>query len=381
MTPSFPPLAADIAGRPSEEPVLQEDPILHSGARRKLNRKGLLFLAAIGGIGAATLAWGMNSLSLFGPGKPARPRSEIVELPADTLTASAPALVAATSPVPPAVPELPPLPPQPAALPVPLSTVSPSALPGRSPAPAAPVSPRNSLAEQRNNGGPVLQGGSEPLPTSVVARGSASRTVSPDTLLPRGTYIRCVLETRIVSDLPGFTSCVVTEPVYSVNGRTVLIDRGAKITGQYKYDNNDVARVAVLWERVLTPDGMDVQLGSPGVDGLGAAGHPGAIERHWGSRIGSALLVSLLGDAVQIASAVHAPAAASNGITAISPETGIITRQTNPYQSRTADTLQSAARHALQNAANRAATVTLNQGELVTIYASRDIDFAGVLQP
>ena len=252
--------------------------------------------------------------------------------------------------------------------------------PAKSPTPV-PAPARDSLTELRSNGGPVLQGGNEAQPVNVVAQGSVSRNASPDSLMPRGTYIRCVLETRIVSDLPGFTSCVVTEPVYSVNGRTLLIDRGAKITGQYKYENNDVARIAVIWERVLTPDGMDVQLSSPGVDGLGAAGHPGDIERHWGSRIGSALLVSLLGDAVQVASAVHAPAAASTGTTSISAETGAITRQINPYQSRTADTLQSAARNALQGAANRPATVTLNQGELVTIYASRDIDFAGVLQP
>lgn len=365
---------------PPHEPALQEEPVLHSGPRRKLNRKGMLFLAAIGSVGAATLAWGMNSLSLFGPSKPARPRSEVVELPADNLLAY-PATLAAAPSAPPPVPELPPLPPEPAAAPIPLSTSTGAGLhPAKSPAPAA-ASARDSLTELRSNGGPVLQGGNEAQPVNVVAQGSVSRNASPDSLMPRGTYIRCVLETRIVSDLPGFTSCVVTEPVYSVNGRTLLIDRGAKITGQYKYENNDVARIAVIWERVLTPDGMDVQLSSPGVDGLGAAGHPGDIERHWGSRIGSALLVSLLGDAVQVASAVHAPAAASTGTTSISAETGAITRQINPYQSRTADTLQSAARNALQGAANRPATVTLNQGELVTIYASRDIDFAGVLQP
>ena len=378
MNPTFP--MTDAPAYLPEEPALQDEPVLHSGPRRKLNRKGFLFLAAIGGAGAVTLAWGMNSLSLFGPGKPARPRSEVVELPADTLMASANTLMpVAAAPQP--LPELPPLPPAPTAMPVPLSTPTPAEFSRATSASTASPSPRESLTDQRSNGGPVLQGGGDPAPASVVAQGSVSRNASPDTLMPRGTYIRCVLETRIISDLPGFTSCVVTEPVYSLNGRTLLIDRGAKITGQYKYESNDVARIAVLWERVLTPDGMDVQLSSPGVDGLGAAGHPGHIDRHWGSRIGSALLVSLLGDAVQIASAVHAPAAASNSTTALSPETGVITRQINPYQSRTADTLQSAARHALQGAANRPATVTINQGELVTIYASRDIDFAGVLQP
>ena len=55
----------------------------------------------------------------------------------------------------------------------------------------------------------------------------------PDTLLVRGTYIRCVLETRIITDIPGFTSCVVTEPVYSINGRTLLLPKGSKLSGRY----------------------------------------------------------------------------------------------------------------------------------------------------
>ena len=56
---------------------------------------------------------------------------------------------------------------------------------------------------------------------------------NPDALLVRGTYLRCVLETRIITDVPGFTSCLVTEPVYSVNGRTLLLPKGSKILGSY----------------------------------------------------------------------------------------------------------------------------------------------------
>src|SRR5690606_13134224 len=67
-------------------------------------------------------------------------------------------------------------------------------------------------------------------------RSSAQPLYNPDALLLRGTYIRCVLESRIVTDVPGFTSCVVTEPVYSVNGRKLLLPRGSKVMGRYQSD-------------------------------------------------------------------------------------------------------------------------------------------------
>ena len=59
---------------------------------------------------------------------------------------------------------------------------------------------------------------------------SASYIRSPDALLVRGTYLRCVLETRIITDLAGYTSCLLTEPVYSINGRSLLLPKGSRST-------------------------------------------------------------------------------------------------------------------------------------------------------
>ena len=80
----------------------------------------------------------------------------------------------------------------------------------------------------------------------------ASYLRKPDTLLLRGTYLRCVLETHIVTDVPGFTSCVVTEPVYSVNGKRLLLPKGSKLSGTYGGGANG-PRVAVVWDRITTP--------------------------------------------------------------------------------------------------------------------------------
>lgn len=198
---------------------------------------------------------------------------------------------------------------------------------------------------------------------------SAQPLTHPDTLMLRGTFIRCVLETRIITDIPGFTSCVVTEPVYSFTGKRLLLPKGSKVLGKYEMEPNG-PRVAVIWDRIVTPTGIDVNMASPGVDTLGGAGHPGYYSAHWGSRIGAALLISLLSDAFKYEAAEHGPRQ-----TTIS--NGVVTQ--SPFESNTASTMQSIANNAVQRAANRPATVTINQGTVLAIYVAKDVDFSGVV--
>ncbi|MEZ5701882.1 MAG: TrbI/VirB10 family protein [Burkholderiaceae bacterium] len=66
------------------------------------------------------------------------------------------------------------------------------------------------------------------------------------TTLTRGTFIRCSLETKVVSTLPGMTSCIVTEPIYSMNGSHLLIDKGSKVTGEYQYADENYDRIGII---------------------------------------------------------------------------------------------------------------------------------------
>jgi type IV secretion system protein VirB10 len=198
---------------------------------------------------------------------------------------------------------------------------------------------------------------------------SAAPLTHPDTLMLRGTFIRCVLETRIITDIPGFTSCVVTEPVYSFTGKRLLLPKGSKVLGKYDMEP-DGPRVAVIWDRIVTPTGIDVNMASPGIDTLGGAGHPGHYNAHWGSRIGAALLISLLSDAFKYEAAEHGPRT-----TTIS--NGVVTQ--TPFESNTAATIQQLANQAVRRASNRPATVTINQGTVLAIYVAKDVDFAGVV--
>lgn len=351
-------------------------PVLRPEDVQRLNRKALVFLAAIVLLLVLAIA---GMLRAVGGDEAAKqsPREQEVVIP------DLPRIGATAEPPPAPVP----MPMEPVPV-VPLPSGEPSTLrpsPWGMPSPSrlqAPPGPslrdrRSSTTETTPASNPYMQAmlaglpGAEPQDTEAPATAgtTAARPIArPDALLVRGTYIRCVLETRIVTDVPGFTSCVVTEPVYSINGRRLLLPSGSKVLG--RYDSEPLGpRVAVVWDRITTPNGIDISMASPGVDGLGGAGHPGHYSAHWGTRIGSALLVSLVSDAFKYAAAKEGPAGTVIG------EGGVVMQ--SPYESSTARTLERLANQALDN--RRPPTVTIRQGTLLNVYVARDVDFSAVV--
>jgi type IV secretion system protein VirB10 len=368
----------------SPEPLPDLDaaaPVLRTADSQRLNRKALGFLTGIILFLVLMTLWMLHSASA-GQEVTSRQREEAVavpELPRAPTGEPAPNHAATTThDAAEEVPPLPLLPPPPAEH---------AAMPAPPPMPAGPT-----LAERRMGvqpvdappgfaSDPIAQAlfaglpGAQPSTTEQAARPAATDTTSaqflrhPDALLLRGTYIRCILESRIVTDVPGFASCVVTEPVYSVNGQRLLIPKGSKISGRYNGEPTG-PRVAVTWDRITTPTGVDVTMASPGVDGLGSAGHPGNYDAHWGSRIGASMMISLISDGFRYAAAEYGPETTTIA-------NGVVTQ--SPFESTTAHTMERFANQALAKAANRPATVTIPQGTALNVYVARDVDFSGVL--
>lgn len=356
-------------------------PVLQSAEMQRLNRRALLFLAGIVLLLGALAFWLFSARGTAPVANPAPQAAERVVIP--SAPRDLPELPVAREPV--EVPELPPLP---VIEDLPARSSSPgliNALPGS----LLPGDSALSLLERRMQdvagvsspggreadmvGAPGMQ---EAGPASVMQAPADGPTgaeplYSPDTLLLRGTYIRCVLQSRVVSDFPGYTSCVVTEPVYSVNGRRLLLPRGSKVMGFYNADSVIGDRAAIVWDRITTPTGLDVNMRSPGVDNLGAAGSPGHYTAHWGQRITSALLISMLSDAFKYAGAEYGPSETSYG-------NGFVVQ--SPYESNTARTLERMATLALERNMSRPPTVTINQGTLVNVYVARDVDFSAVVR-
>ena len=255
----------------------------------------------------------------------------------------------------------------------PIETLSPPIIDTPPPIiPNIPVQPANMYA---NTDSKFVEDGEAAQKESGagIAQANAVRYMhNRDKLLLQGTYLRCVLETKIVSEVKGFTSCIITEPVYSASGKYLLLPKGSKVMGQYGSSNPTGPRMEVIWNRIITPEGVDVTLESPGVDNLGAAGHVGKFKSHWGSRLASALLISMISDAFKYAATEYGP----QGQTV----TTNTSTTTNPYESDTANTLKQQAISQLERNNARPNTVTINQGTLINIYTAQDIDFSSVMQ-
>jgi type IV secretion system protein VirB10 len=179
-------------------------------------------------------------------------------------------------------------------------------------------------------------------------------------LITKGSMIDCGLGTRLDSTVPGMVSCFVTRDVWSANGAVVLIPRNSKVTGSYgRGIAQGQARIFVTWDRVEAPNGVVIDLDSPGTDQLGGGGIPGKVDSHFMARFGGAILMSVISDALQTGIA----AASKSGTTSINTS------------SQTSDEL---ANTALQNSINIAPTLYKNQGDRVNIFVARDLDFSGI---
>lgn len=220
-----------------------------------------------------------------------------------------------------------------------------------------------------SDGGPVrlaALSGRDPNSSFLSAAGGAGVDTERATvlanqsaLIAQGTLVPGVLETAINSDLPGMLRAVVSADVLSFDQRQVLIPRGTRLIGQYR---SGIAigqtRAFVVWTRLITPQGVSMQLGSPGTDALGQAGVTGRVDEHFFRRFGAALLLSIVGSAGQAA----ANAADDGGDS--------ITINAAGDASRVAEI-------ALQNRVNIPPTIKVRQGSPIRIFVAKDLDFTG----
>lgn len=186
------------------------------------------------------------------------------------------------------------------------------------------------------------------------APAQARAMTNPSTTVTEGTLIPAILETAINTDVPGYVRAVVSQDVKSFDGRRVLIPRSSRLIGQYQAGVQQGQRRAyVIWTRLIRPDGVSVNLGSPAVGFDGATGLEGDVNSHFFKRFGSGLLLSVVGGL---------GAVATGGIG------GVIV----------AGGAQGAANSAVQSQGQINPTIRVRMGEPIRVFTARDLDFSAV---
>lgn len=200
----------------------------------------------------------------------------------------------------------------------------------------------------------AARAGDEAVPTSHIQRLS-----HPSMVVAQGTIIPAVLETALNSDLPGYARALVSRDVRSFDGSQVLVPRGSRLIGQYKSAlQAGQSRALIVWNRLLRPDGVSVQLGSPALDDVGETGLSGKVNSHFFQRFGSAILLSVVEG---LASAVGGSGNNTLVLGSVGGGTG-------------------AAGVALQNQIKISPTVRVMQGTPIQVFAARDLDFSDSTQ-
>jgi type IV secretory pathway VirB10-like protein len=181
--------------------------------------------------------------------------------------------------------------------------------------------------------------------------------------VPQGAVIPAVLETALDSDLPGAARGLVSRDVKSFDGSRILIPRGSHLIGQYK---SGVAlgqrRAFVIWSRLVTPNGVSIDIASPAADRLGRGGLDGKVDEHFFQRFGAAILLSVMNAGLE--------AAASSGNSGA--QNNLVIGSTN-QANRIAEI-------ALQRQIDIPPTIRVAAGTPVQVFVSRDLDFSAVVR-
>ena len=204
------------------------------------------------------------------------------------------------------------------------------------------------------------------LQKSATPRVAAGLLGDRSLTLPKGTAFTCALKTKIISAASGFVSCQVQRNVYSEDGRVLLVERGSHMDGEYRIASvrPGTVRIPVLWTRIRTPNGVTVDIESPGTGPLGESGIDGYVDNRWPERIGAAMLLSLIDDSVKLA--IEDRGSAGTGNTILLPST---TSSTSKL-----------AEKVLDSTINIPPLIYQNQGGIVGIYVARDVDFSSVYE-
>ena len=179
----------------------------------------------------------------------------------------------------------------------------------------------------------------------------------------QGKIIDCVLETAIQSDLPGQLRCSTSNDVYAESGRAVMLPAKTRLIGQYNSAvRKGQVRVFVIWQRAIAPNGIDIQLDSPGTDTLGRAGIGGEVDNHYLEIFGVSAMLSIIG-----------AGASSYGV-----NSGDQPNSASAYRQSIQQSFAQTSQQVLSPYAQIAPTIHVNQGEAIKIFVNRDLDFSNV---
>jgi len=195
-------------------------------------------------------------------------------------------------------------------------------------------------------------------PSDTPSTGIVMRAAEKTYLLLEGTILETVLINRLEGQFSGPVECLLTTDVYSHDRLHLLIPRGTKLLGETRrVDSSGQTRLAVVFHRLLMPDGYSVSLDQfKGLDQIGDTGLRDKINNHYLRLFGVSVAIGTLG--------AVAEAGSGGALTASGAD---MMRQ--GFASSTAQSASEILDHFL----NVPPTITIREGYRVKVYLSGDL--------
>jgi type IV secretion system protein TrbI len=198
----------------------------------------------------------------------------------------------------------------------------------------------------------------EPRNPAAVPAGSANAAAGKTYVLFEGTILETVLINRLDGSFAGPVECLLSTEVYSNDRQHLLIPAGSKLLGETKkVDTFGQTRLAVVFHRVLMPDGYSVNLDQfKGLNQIGDTGLRDQVNNHYLRIFGVSLAIGALGAIAEGGTAGSLSASSSDLM----------------RQGFAQSTAQSSAQ-ILDKFLNVMPTVTIREGHRVKVYLSGDL--------
>ncbi len=193
---------------------------------------------------------------------------------------------------------------------------------------------------------------------AAVPAASANAAAGKTYVLFEGTILETVLINRLDGGFAGPVECLLSTDVYSSDRQHLLVPAGSKLLGETKkVDTFGQTRLAVVFHRVLMPDGYSVSLDQfKGLNQIGDTGLRDQVNNHYLRIFGVSLAIGALG------------AVAEGGAAGSLTASGADLMRQGFAQS----TAQSSAQ-ILDKFLNVMPTVTIREGHRVKVYLAGDL--------
>ncbi len=191
-------------------------------------------------------------------------------------------------------------------------------------------------------------------PTTNSANAAAGKTY----ILFEGTILETVLINRLDGQFAGPVECLLSTDVYSSDRQHLLIPAGSRLLGETKkVDTFGQTRLAVVFHRLLMPDGYSVSLDQfKGLNQSGDTGLRDQVNNHYLRIFGVSLAIGALGAVAEGGTAGSLNASGSD-----------LMRQ------GFAQSIAQSSAQILDKFLNIVPTVTIREGHRVKVYLSGDL--------